>query len=175
MSSVPVLAAIGIGSNLANPLGQVQRAVMALRALPATTLLAVSPWYGSKPVGGPAEQPDYINGAATLRTRLGPLDLLDALQAIEQQQERERHTRWGARTLDLDLLLYGDHVLDSAQLVVPHPRLCDRHFVLQPLADIASDWRLPNGCTVASSLAALTLRAPGESESLWRLPASSLQ
>ncbi len=152
MANAAVTCYVGIGSNLANPLRQAQRAIEALRAIPATRVLAVSPWYGSHPVGGPAGQPDYINGAACLQTRLAPEALLDALQAIEQQQGRERHTRWGARTLDLDLLLYGNQVINSERLVVPHPRLAGRAFVLAPLADIAPRLLLPNGCGVASLL-----------------------
>lgn len=162
---LPVISYIGIGSNLANPRQQVQRAVEALRAIPASRLLAVSPWYGSHPVGGPAEQPDYINGVASLQTRLEPHALLDHLQAIEQQQGRERHTRWGARTLDLDILLYGDECLQDERLTVPHPRLAERAFVLFPLADIAPALVLPNGCSVASLLAGMT----GEGSGIWRL------
>ena len=173
MNAAPAQVAIGIGSNLADPLAQVQQAVLALHGLSATSVLAVSPWYGSKPVGGPADQPDYVNGAALLCTHLAPHALLAALQAIEQQQGRERHSRWAARTLDLDLLLYGEAMIEDERLSVPHPRLVERQFVLQPLADIAPDWRLPNGHTVASSLAALTARAAGESNDLWQLPATS--
>ncbi len=152
MPAPAVTAYIGIGSNLAHPRQQVQRAVEALKAIPASRLLAVSPWYGSHPVGGPAGQPDYLNGVACLQTRLAPLALLDALQAIEQQQGRVRHTRWGARTLDLDLLLYGNDIIDSERLSVPHPRLAERAFVLVPLADLAPTLQLPNGCSVASLL-----------------------
>src|SRR6478735_9520100 len=151
-----VVAYIGIGSNLAQPTQQVEKAVSALKAIPATQLLCVSPWYGSTPVGGPSEQPDYINGAACLQTRLSPLKLLDALQAIEEQQGRERHTRWGARTLDLDLLLYGDQTIHDERLTVPHPRMTERAFVLAPLADIAPHLVLPNGCSVASLLSQLS-------------------
>lgn len=158
-----ITAYIGIGSNLAEPQKQVRHAITALRSVPASTLLAVSPWYGSHPVGGPAGQPDYVNGVACLQTRLAPHHLLDALQAIEQQQSRERHTRWGARTLDLDLLLYGDQSLHDERLTVPHPRMTERAFVLAPLADIAPRLVLPNGCSVASSLAQLS------TDGLWLL------
>jgi 2-amino-4-hydroxy-6-hydroxymethyldihydropteridine diphosphokinase len=149
-------AYIGIGSNLAEPLEQVRRAVTALKSIPASSLLAVSPWYGSSPVGGPDGQPDYINGVACLQTRLAPHALLDALQAIEQQQCRERHTRWDARTLDLDLLLYGDQLIDDDKLTLPHPRMHTRAFVLAPLADIAPNLALPNGCSVGSLLSAVS-------------------
>lgn len=127
-------------------------AVSAIQSIPDTTLLAVSPWYGSRAVGGPADQPDYVNGVARLQTRLQPHALLDVLQTIEQQQGRERHFRWGARTLDLDLLLYGDHNIDDDRLTVPHPRLTDRAFVLVPLNDIAPHLVLPNGHSVGSLL-----------------------
>lgn len=156
-------AYIGIGSNLAEPLKQVQRAVTALKAIPASSLLAVSPWYGSTPVGGSDGQPDYINGVACLQTRLTPHGLLEALQGIEQQQGRERHTRWGARTLDLDLLLYDDRIIDDNRLTLPHPRMHMRTFVLAPLADIAPQLALPNGCSVGSLLSQLSTAG------LWRL------
>lgn len=158
-----ISAYIGIGSNLADPLLQVEAAVHGLQSLPDTRLLTVSPWYGSQAAGGPAGQPDYVNGVACLQTSLPPHALLDALQTIEQQQGRERHVRWAARTLDLDLLLYGDAVIDDDRLSVPHPRLTLRPFVLVPLADIAPHLVLPNGCAVGSLLPALP--APG----LWRL------
>jgi 2-amino-4-hydroxy-6-hydroxymethyldihydropteridine diphosphokinase len=147
-----ITAYIGIGSNLDNPLAQVRQAQQALGSLPATCLMAISPWYRSKPVGGPSDQADYINGVACLQTRLTPHALLDALQHIELAQGRERKERWGARTLDLDILLYGDHIIEDERLQVPHPRLQQRSFVLAPLADIAPHLVLPNGCRVGSSL-----------------------
>jgi 2-amino-4-hydroxy-6-hydroxymethyldihydropteridine diphosphokinase len=163
------VAYIGIGSNLAEPLQQVQRAVTALQQLPATRVLAVSPWYGSHPVGGSAEQPDYVNGAACLHTSLTPHALLDALQAIEQQQQRVRHERWGARTLDLDLLLYNNLCIADEKLTLPHPRMHERAFVLVPLMDIAPQLALPNGCSVASLLPALS------TEGLWPLSHSDVK
>ncbi|HQQ63505.1 MAG TPA: 2-amino-4-hydroxy-6-hydroxymethyldihydropteridine diphosphokinase [Pseudomonadales bacterium] len=147
-----ITAYIGIGSNLDSPLAQVRQACHAISKLPATERLAVSAWYRSTPVGGPANQPDYINGVACLQTRLSPQALLDALQQIERVQGRERKERWGARTLDLDILLYGDAVIDDERLQIPHPRLQQRNFVLAPLADIAPHLVLPNGCCVASLL-----------------------
>lgn len=159
-------AYIGIGSNLAEPLQQVQTAITSLQRTPNIQVITVSPWYGSHPVGGPANQPDYINGAACLHTTLSPHSLLDALQAIEQQQHRVRHERWGARTLDLDLLLYDLHCVDDDRLTVPHPRMQERAFVLAPLFDIAPQLVLPNGCSVASLLPALS------TEGLWLLSQS---
>lgn len=154
-------AYIGLGSNLNNPLQQVEAAVNALQQLPATDVIGISPWYQSQAVlseelieaGHSAEQhPDYINGVAQLRTHLDPHVLLDQLQAIELHQGRERNIRWDARTLDLDLLLYGDQIINSARLQVPHPYLAERNFVLYPLADLNADLVLPMGPSLASLL-----------------------
>ncbi len=158
-----VTAYIGIGSNLTDPQAQVQQAVKALSAIPETTVQTVSPWYRSSPVGGPANQPDYINGVACLETTLAPHALLGALQSIEQAQGRERREHWGARTLDLDLLLYGQQIIEDARLSVPHPRLHERSFVLVPLADIAPHLVLPNGSPLASLLRDIS------TEGLWPL------
>lgn len=128
---------IGLGSNLADPAAQLQAAVTALTSLPGSTLIAVSSVYASLPLG-PSDQPDYLNAVAALDTSLEPLQLLDHLQQIELQQGRQRKTeRWGPRTLDLDILLYGDASIHSTHLQVPHPRMAERAFVLVPLAEIA--------------------------------------
>jgi len=157
VTTAPVIQAyVGIGSNLAQPLVQVKQAIDALKAVPATSLITHSPWYGSNPVGGSDQQPDYVNGVACLHTRLNPHALLDALQAIEQQQGRQRLTRWGARTLDLDLLLYDDLEIHDERLTVPHPLMVERAFVLAPLADIAPHLVLPNGHSVTSLLAEIS-------------------
>lgn len=137
-------AYIGLGGNLGDPAAQLRAALAALADLPHSRLVAVSSLYCSRAIG-PGEQPDYLNAAARLDTALDPEALLDALQAIEQVHGRERLVRWGARTLDLDLLLYGDQQIESARLSVPHPRLVERNFVLQPLAEIAPALRLPDG------------------------------
>ena len=130
---------IGLGSNLAQPAEQLQAALSALADLPDSQLIAVSSLYASKPLG-PADQPDYVNAVAALDTALEPLQLLDRLQQIELQQGRQRKAeRWGPRTLDLDILLFGD------QLKVPHYHLQERPFVLYPLAEIAPDLQLPDG------------------------------
>jgi len=147
-----VTAFIGIGSNLGEPRHQVDRAVAALAQLPQTRLLAVSPWYHSKALG-PGPQPDYRNGVAQLATDLPPDQLLAALQAIEHRQGRQRELRWAARTLDLDILLYGDLVVDSATLTIPHPRMAERGFVLRPLLDLAPELILPDGTALAAHLA----------------------
>ncbi len=151
-----VHAYIGIGSNLGNPREQVQRASKALAALPQTRLLSLSPWYESDPVGPPG-QPDYVNGVALLETQLAPLPLLDALQAIEADHQRVREVRWGPRTLDLDILLYGDKIIDVPRLQVPHPYLSSRGFVVKPLADIQPSLVLPNGTCIESLLRALDI------------------
>jgi 2-amino-4-hydroxy-6-hydroxymethyldihydropteridine diphosphokinase len=141
--SVRVSAYIGLGSNLGEPLQQLEMAFVALNKLPDSRVAERSSFYVSKPMG-PADQPDYINAVAELETALAPQDLLLALQAIEQAQGRVRTgQRWGARTLDLDLLLYGDEVINTDSLQVPHPGLAERDFVLIPLAEIAPDVVIP--------------------------------
>lgn len=136
----PVLAYIGIGSNLHNPSAQIKSALQKIAALPSTTLLRCSPWYASKAMGLDRQinkaQPDYINGAVAIETTLTPHDLLQALQGIERAQGRTREVRWAARTLDLDILLYGDQNIHSPELEIPHPRILERNFVLAPLADL---------------------------------------
>ncbi|MDX9873673.1 MAG: 2-amino-4-hydroxy-6-hydroxymethyldihydropteridine diphosphokinase [Spongiibacteraceae bacterium] len=140
-------AFIGLGSNLQQPAEQLRRALAALRTLPGTQLGAISSFYGN-PAIGPGEQPDYVNAVAELHTTLEPMALLRRLQAIELAHGRVRTERWGARTLDLDLLLYDQQVIDEPDLTVPHPRLTERDFVLVPLAEIAPDLRLPDGSAV---------------------------
>lgn len=139
-----IRAYIGLGSNLENPLQQVADALRELQAIPYTNLVEHSKLYRSDPVGPPG-QPDYINAVACLETSLEAEQLLDQLQAIEQAHDRVRLQRWGPRTLDLDILLFGDQVISTERLTVPHAFMCERSFVLYPLADIAPDLRLPNG------------------------------
>lgn len=146
-------AYIGLGSNLDSPRRQIDTALAALKRLPQTRLIAVSPVYRSAPMG-PADQPDYLNAAAALLTRLGAEDLLAELQSIEKAQGRERDgERWGPRTLDLDLLVYGRDQHDSASLTLPHPGIAERNFVLFPLRDIAPHLGIP-GLSSVSVLAA---------------------
>lgn len=152
-----IRAYIGLGSNLDDPQKQLHHAMEALRHIPESRLTAVSPLYRSKPMG-PADQPDYVNGVAMFDTCLKPLVLLDALQAIEQQQGRLRTgEQWGPRTLDLDLLLYGSEVIDLPRLQVPHPGITQRGFVLRPLFDLAPELTLPNGLTLRDAMAAIHL------------------
>ena len=135
---------VGLGSNLDAPRTRIRRAVEAMAALSATRLLQLSPLYRSPPMG-PPDQPDYLNAVAEVETGLAPLALLDVLQAIEQRQGRVRGERWGPRTLDLDILLYGDRRISFPRLQVPHPGLLQRPFVLVPLADIAPRMVMPDG------------------------------
>ncbi|MWN32205.1 2-amino-4-hydroxy-6-hydroxymethyldihydropteridine diphosphokinase [Gilliamella sp. Pra-s65] len=135
---------IALGSNLEDPLSQANRAIMALKQLPNTTCLEVSPFYRSKPLG-PQDQNDYLNAVVKIKTALSPIELLDALQTIEKAQGRVRkENRWGARTLDLDILLYDDLVIESERLTIPHYHMKNREFVLYPLFDISPELILPD-------------------------------
>jgi len=130
-------AYVGIGSNLDEPLEQVRTAIAALARLPQSRLISISAGYRSRPMG-PADQPDYINAAAGLLTRLDPRALLAELLRIERAMGRERGgQRWGPRRIDLDLLVHGNSAEDSDALVLPHAGVHERSFVLYPLADIA--------------------------------------
>jgi len=131
-----ICAYIGLGANLDNPAGQLARAVVAINELPQCVIQTVSSVYRSPPMG-PQDQPDYLNAVLALMTGLTPTALLVALQGIENAQGRQRGERWGARTLDLDILLYGDQVVAEPQLQIPHPGLRQRDFVLQPLLELA--------------------------------------
>lgn len=131
-------AYLGLGSNLDDPRRQVLTAVDEIKALADIRVIQLSPLYASEPLG-PQDQPDYINAVMHIQTRLAALDLLKCLQQIESQHHRVRQVHWGARTLDLDLLLYGEQRIMEADLTVPHPELSKRPFVLYPLADIADE------------------------------------
>ena len=134
---------VGCGSNLGRRREQLDRAVELLRFMPGVRMLAVSRFRETRPVGGPVGQSPYLNGACLIETDLGPHDVLGMLSAVENTLHRERTERWGERTLDLDLLLYDDLVLDDAVLTVPHPRMTTRRFVLEPAVEIAADVRHP--------------------------------
>lgn len=152
----PTQVYVGLGSNLDDPQAQVRRAIDELAQLPDTRREAVSGLYRTPPMGPPG-QPDYINAVAALTTRLDPHRLLDELQAIERAHDRVRAERWGPRTLDLDILLYGQQVLDDERLVVPHPGIAARAFVLLPLAEIAPDLLIPGLGAPAALLAQVNL------------------
>ena len=142
---IPMVSAVvyvGLGSNLADPHAQLERAICELAELPETELEARSCLYESEPIG-PQDQPDYVNAVVRLRSGLSPEALLDRLQAIEQGHGRQRTRHWGARTLDLDILLYGDQEIASPRLQVPHPGIGERNFVLFPLAEIDSQLDIP--------------------------------
>ena len=161
-----VRAYIGLGANLNQPVQQLQQAIRALQQLPCSELIAVSSLYGSKPMG-PQDQPDYVNAVAALDTTLEAEALLDALQQIEQLHGRQRKAeRWGPRTLDLDILLYGTLVINSSRLTVPHYGLHQREFVLYPLYEIAPQLQLPDGTVLSSLLAQVPLNG------LQKLPSS---
>ncbi len=149
-----VRAYIGLGSNLADPVAQIEQALQALAGLPSSTLCLRSRLYQSPAliVPGSAPQPDFINAVAAIDTTLPVTDLLAALQAVEQQQGRIRTERWSARTLDLDLLLYGNQTLQTPALTLPHYALTERPFVVLPLLEIAPDLVLPDGRELASLL-----------------------
>jgi 2-amino-4-hydroxy-6-hydroxymethyldihydropteridine diphosphokinase len=149
-------AYVGLGSNLDDPAGRVLAAFDALTAIDHTRLVRRSSLYRSPPMGPPG-QPDYVNAVAGLLTTLAPTDLLGALQSIERDQGRIRNaaTRWGPRTLDLDLLVYGGQQIDEPALTVPHPGIGERDFVLLPLREIAPALLVPGSGSVSRLWAAL--------------------
>jgi len=135
----PISACIALGSNLGDRETHLAGAIAALRRSPGTEVVAVSAVYETDPVGPPPQGP-YLNAAVRVETALAPGELLDCLRRIEASQGRHRsRERWAPRTLDLDLLLYGDERIDEPGLVVPHPRLHERAFVLEPLRDVAAE------------------------------------
>ena len=136
----PRRAYLGIGSNLGERLGYLQLAVDHLARADGVTVVGVSPVYETAPVGGP-EQPDYLNAVVAVDTTLTPHELLRVAHGIEAEAERVRTVRWGPRTLDVDVLLVGDERVDDPDLVIPHPRMAERAFVVVPLADLDPAWR----------------------------------
>lgn len=138
---------VALGSNLGQPVAQLQRAVCSLQKFAKN--LVVSPFYGSQPLG-PKDQPDYVNAVVQFETDLAPLALLDQLQALENAQGRVRVRRWGERTLDLDILLYGQEIIKQPRLTVPHYDMQHRAFVIVPLYDIAPQLILPDGQPLAA-------------------------
>lgn len=134
-------SAIGLGSNLGNSQATLEAALETLNRTPGITVKTRSSWYKTAPIG--PSQPDYLNACALLDVQLNPQELLKTLLAIEDEFGRVRKERWGARTLDLDLLLFDDLILETPELQIPHPRMTQRAFVLVPLAEIAPDWIEP--------------------------------
>lgn len=146
---------IALGSNLANPLHQVQSALNALAELPQTKLIATSSLYRTPPLG-PQDQPDYLNAVVALDTVLSAENLLDHTQKIELEHGRVRKDeRWGPRTLDLDILLFGDEIINTERLTVPHYDMKNRQFMLYPLAEIAPELHFPTGKSLQSIIAQL--------------------
>jgi len=152
---------IGLGSNLEDRRATLDRAVKRLADHPAIRLKATSCWHETPPIGGPPGQRPFLNGAALIETSLSPIDLLGALRQIETDLGRRRNERWGPRSIDLDLLLYGDLVLDTPSLVLPHPRMAWRRFVLGPAAEVAGGMiHPPTGRTIRRLLEHLDTAAP---------------
>lgn len=136
---------IAIGSNLGEPLKQAQQAIAALDAIPSTRVVSTSSIYRTKPLG-PQDQPDFLNLAVLLETELEPEDLLNHTQKIELDLGRVRKDeRWGPRTLDLDIMLFGNRVIHTERLTVPHYGLKEREFMLYPLSDITPSLIFPDG------------------------------
>ncbi len=149
----PVPVAIALGSNLGNSREILEAALIHLDRIDGIKVVKRSQWYLTAPIGPP--QPDYLNGCAVLETTLEPASLMQVLLQIETHFGRVRRERWGARRLDLDLLLFNHVILESPELTIPHPRMNDRAFVLVPLAEIAPDWIEPTTGMAIAQLAQL--------------------
>lgn len=148
---------LGLGANLNAPREQLVNAVVALRQLPHSEFIAVSHHYASKPMG-PQDQPDYVNAVAAIKTTLSPEQLLDLTQKIELEHGRVRKKeRWGPRTLDIDILLFGEQIINTERLTVPHYGLTEREFVVYPLLEIAPNLLLPSGIKLNTITATLAL------------------
>ena len=158
-------AYVGVGANLGDRERTIRRAIEILAAQPGIELAGVSPLRETEP-WGPVEQPRYLNGAVALDTELAPRDLLEVLLDVEQGLGRDRSTevRFGPRTLDLDLLVHGDLVRDEPGLTLPHPRLHERRFALEPLADLDPELVVPGRGTVSELLASLDAGSRGDGQ-----------
>lgn len=140
-----MISYIGIGSNQSQPIEQAKQAIIALHNINKTKLIICSSLYCSAPMG-PQDQPDYINAVAKIETELSAIELLAALQSIEQNQGRVRkENRWGPRTLDLDIILFDNQTIENERLTIPHYGMKEREFVLYPLFEIAPELQMPNG------------------------------
>lgn len=154
------LAYIALGSNLASPLEQVNAAIQALGAIPQSRIVATSSFYRTPPLG-PQDQPDYLNATVVLETALDAEALLDNTQRIELQQGRVRKAeRWGPRTLDLDIMLFGNQVMNTDRLTLPHYDMKNRGFMLWPLFEVAPDLIFPDGSSLKSVLDDLGAEKP---------------
>jgi 2-amino-4-hydroxy-6-hydroxymethyldihydropteridine diphosphokinase len=145
---------VGLGSNLSDPVKQVNRALCSLDELAQTRVLSCSKLYGSAPQG-PQDQPDFVNAVCLLETQLSPMNLLQALQGIEQAQGRIKKRHWGERLIDLDILLFDDLTVSLPELTIPHIEIVNRDFVLMPLFEIAPDVNIPNQGSVWSLMSQL--------------------
>jgi 2-amino-4-hydroxy-6-hydroxymethyldihydropteridine diphosphokinase len=150
---------IGLGSNLSSnfqsPEQHITAAIQSLGEIQSTRMMNVSSLYKSKPVG-PQDQDDYINAVAQIETELNPHELLNRLQAIENEHDRVRNERWGPRTLDLDILLFGKEIIHDDYLTIPHAEMVNRSFVLIPLAEINSDCVIPEKGAISDLLSGMT-------------------
>ncbi len=150
------LALLALGSNLGDRAGTLRRALAEMKGLPGTTLVARSPVHETKPIGGPSGQGQFLNAAAVVQSTLAPVDLLGELRQIEKRLGRQPAAPWAARIIDLDVLLYDDAVLTTPEVMIPHPRMSYRRFVLEPAAEIAGSMVHPeSGWTVAALLSHL--------------------
>lgn len=148
-------AYLGLGSNIGDPVANLNAVVDWLDRSGAYTIIARSRWYGSVPVGY-TDQPDFVNGVIEIHTTLHPEALLTAVKTIEQRLGRTPTVRWGPRLIDIDILEYitdnGERVIRNERPIIPHPSMHQRRFVLQPLAELAPDWRMPNGTPIRELL-----------------------
>lgn len=144
-------AFLGLGSNLGDRLDHLQAGVSSLAGEQGVEVVAVSSVYRTEPVGGP-EQPEFLNAVAVISTTLSPRELLALAQRIEGERGRRRKERWGPRTLDIDILLYGDITMHEADLEIPHPRLAERRFYLEPLLEVDPGAALPDGTPLVDLL-----------------------
>lgn len=155
----PSRCLIGCGANLGSRREQLDQAIDMLRFMPGVEMLQVSRFVETQPIGGPPGQPPFLNAACLVETSFAPEEMLDMLAAVENTLHRERHTRWGPRTIDLDLLMYDEQVITTERLQVPHPRMTTRRFVLEPATEIAADLRHPvAGCTLRELLENISQR-----------------
>lgn len=161
----PARAFLGLGSNLGDRQAMLRQAAARLRALPGIRILRASSVYETEPLGL-TDQPWFLNQVLEVETALDPHHLLTAVQEVEASLGRRREVRWGPRTIDIDILLYADVTLRSPRLVLPHPALAHRRFVLVPLAELHPLLRLPDGRCVRDLLEAL-----GDAQVVRRLPA----
>jgi 2-amino-4-hydroxy-6-hydroxymethyldihydropteridine diphosphokinase len=145
----PIITAyIALGSNLSNPIQQIQQALQELATITSIQLIKSSSLYLSKPYGPIHNQPDFVNAVVEIATKLNAHELLLTLNTLEQQHQRQRERRWGPRTLDLDILLYSNQIIQTDALTIPHPEMHKRNFVVYPLAEIAPQLILPSGKTI---------------------------